>query len=567
MDIIVHSLYSNKDIFLRELVSNGADALDKVRFLSITDKAILGDATAAALPLGIQISANKTRRLLTIRDTGIGMTKEDLVNNLGTIARSGTAAFIEQAQKGGDINLIGQFGVGFYSVYLVSDYVEVITKHANDKQWVWESSASGNFAVSEDTEGEPLGRGTQINIYVKEGAEEYLEEDKLRELVQRYSEFINFPISLLVEKTTEKEVPIEESEEAAEKPADEAAGTEDKKEDVAVEEEPEGEEKDAAPKTKKVTETTLEWEVLNDAKALWLRPPGDVQTEEYEGFYKALVKNEYDKPLAHTHFRAEGDVDFKAVLYVPTSPPPDMYDNYYVKKPRVKLYVRRVLVSDSFEELLPKWLSFLVGLVDSDTMPINVSREMLQMSEGIKVIRKKLVRKALEMIKRLSDDEAKAQEFDAEESKGKGWLGLGGKKPTDEEAEAAKTAIKKYADFWRSFGKAVKMGVVEDAANRRRLLPLLRFQTSASEGNLTSLDAYVSRMKENQTSIYYLVGTGGIEELKRSPFVEALVSKGYEVIYFTDPLDEYMMGVSAKAARYCRWLFRLCSCGQRTCSW
>jgi len=541
MDIIVHSLYSNKDIFLRELVSNGADALDKVRFSSITEKSVLGEGDAAALPFEIKISADKERRVLSIRDTGIGMTKEDLVNNLGTIARSGTAAFIEQAQKGGDINLIGQFGVGFYSVYLISDYVEVITKHASDKQWVWESTASGTFAVSEDTEGERLGRGTLINIHVKEGAEEYLEESKLRELVQRYSEFINFPISLLIEKTVEKEVPVEDATPDSDKDDINAEKRSGGDGDVAVEEEEPEDEEGASPKTKKVSETVREWEVLNDAKALWLRQPADINDEEYEGFYKSLTRNEKEKPLAHSHFRAEGDVDFKAVLYLPSSAPPDMFDQYYTKSPRVKLYVRRVLVSESFEELLPKWLSFLVGLVDSDTMPINVSREMLQMSEGIKVIRKKLVRKALDMIKQLSDAEIKAKAGE-DVAEGKGWLGSITGKNAETESTAKKEAIDKYATFWKTFGKAVKMGVIEDMANRRRLLPFLRFQSTASGGNETTLEDYVARMKPNQTEIYFLVGTSGIEELKRSPFVEALVSRGYEVILFTDPLEEYMMG-------------------------
>lgn len=544
MDIIVHSLYSNKDIFLRELVSNSADALDKVRFLSLTDSSALGEGSAKDLPLEIKISVDKEKRILSLRDTGVGMTKTDLINNLGTIARSGTAAFLEQMQKGGDLNLIGQFGVGFYSVYLVSDYVEVVTKHADDKQWVWESTASGSFAISEDTTGAPLGRGTQINIHLKEEAKEYIQEAKLRELIARYSEFISFPISILVEKEVEKEVPIEE-EGPAEKPTEEKKASEgDEDADEAVEEDEEEEEK---PKTKKVKETVQEWEVLNDSKALWLRPPGNVSDEEYDKFYGALVKDEFEKPLAHSHFRAEGDVDFKAVLYLPDSAPADMYDNYYTKKPRVKLYVRRVFISDSFEELLPKWLSFLVGLVDSDSMPLNVSREMLQMAEGMKVIKKKLVRKAIEMIKKLSDAEEKAREGSAEEgSDGKksgGWFS--GKKSETEDSDAKKAAEEattKYSTFWKHFGKALKMGLIEDTANRRRLMPLLRFHSSTSPSNLTSLEAYVSRMKPNQTGIYYLVGTGGVDELKRSPFVEAVTSRGYEVIFFTDALDEYMMG-------------------------
>jgi heat shock protein beta len=287
MDIIVHSLYSNKDIFLRELVSNAADALDKVRFLALTDKAALGEGEAAALPLGVQISVDKDRKVLSIRDTGVGMSREDLVANLGTIAKSGTAAFLEQVQKGGDLSLIGQFGVGFYSVYLVSDYVEVVTKKAGDKQWVWESKAGGEFAVSEDADGEPLGRGTRINVHLKPEAGEYLQEAKLRELVQRYSEFISFPISLQVEKTVTREEAVEE-EDAADAGAE--ADVKASEDGVAVEDEEDADKEPAKPKTRTVSETVQEWEVLNDAQALWLRPPGNVSDEEYDKFYKALAK-------------------------------------------------------------------------------------------------------------------------------------------------------------------------------------------------------------------------------------------------------------------------------------
>lgn len=549
MDIIVHSLYSNKDIFLRELVSNAADALDKVRFLSLTNTSALGQGDAASLPLEVKISIDKERKILTIHDTGIGMTKADLISNLGTIARSGTAAFLEQMQKGGDLNLIGQFGVGFYSVYLVSDYVEVISKNpSSDTQYIWESSASGQFAVSEDTDGTPLGRGTQINIHIKDTESEYLQEEKIKELIARYSEFINFPISLLTRKEIEKEVPLTEEEEK-EQTADatiKQKSDEDKEEkkdnsvdeDVSVVEEEEEEEK--KPKTKKVKETVEEWQVLNSAKALWLRPPGNVSEEEYSKFYGALVKNDNETPKAHSHFRAEGDVDFKAVLYVPSTAPPDMYENYYTKKPRIRLYVRRVLISESFEDLLPKWLSFIVGLVDSDSMPLNVSREMLQLNEGLKVIKKKLIRKAIEMLKRMSDRDIKGGEEGEDTTKEKkGWFGSKKDKDASDGDKASDT--EKYQTFWNTFGKSIKMGVVEDSTNRKRLLPLLRFYTSASGQNLTNFDEYIKRMKENQTSIYFMVSTDSRDDIAQSPFVEPLLARGYEVIYFTDALDEYVM--------------------------
>jgi heat shock protein 90kDa beta len=540
MDIIVHSLYSNKDIFLRELISNSADALDKIRFLSLTDSSALGKET---LPFEIKLKVDKENRVLSLRDTGIGMSKDDLVNNLGTIAKSGTAAFLEQMQKdSADLNLIGQFGVGFYSVYLVADYVEVVTKQAGGTQWVWESSASGKYGISEDTDGEDIGRGTEIRVHIKEDAMEYLEEAKIKELVKTYSEFIDFPIYLCTEKEVEKEVPVDDLD------ADESDSSDEDKDgskgSVDVEEEEEPAEKE--PKTKTVKETVQEWEVLNDSKALWLRSPSNVSEEEHEGFYKVLSKNPYDTPMAHSHFSAEGDVDFKAVLYLPNLLSSDFYENFQSKKASLKLYVRRVFISDSFEDLVPKWLSFLVGLVDSDSLPLNVSREMLQMSEGIKVIRKKIVRKAIEMMKKLSDADLRARKGPEEDETEDEWLSKlqpGADISEDKEKvinEAKANATSKYDTFWKTYGKAIKMGLIEDQSNRRRIIPLLRFETSTTDGNMTTLDEYVSRMKENQTGIYYLVGTSGIEELKRSPFVEMLVSKGYEVIFFTDPLDEYV---------------------------
>lgn len=529
MDILVHSLYSDKDIFLRELISNAADALDKVRFLSLTNETVLGDADLSTLPLEVKISVDSERGILSIRDTGIGMTRNDLMNNLGTIAKSGTAAFLEQMQKGGDINLIGQFGVGFYSAYLVADFVEVVTKHPDDVQLIWESSAEGTFAVSEDKEGEPLLRGTQINLYLKDGSP-YVKEAKLRDIVKRYSEFINHPISLLVEKEIEIEAE-EEQEDVSISKDDES------KDGVVVEEEEEGKEDDGS-QPKKVTKKVMEWETLNEAKALWLRPPGEVSEEEHEKFFNVLSKYK-GKPLNHTHFKAEGDVEFRSVLYVPDRVPPGFYDNYQTQQASIKLYVRRVFVSDAFKDLLPRWLSFLVGLVDTDDMPLNVSREVLQQSSSLKVIRNKIVRKAIDMFKKMSDA-AEAEPEDEESSKS-GWLGLGKNKELEEKKKQVEEAKEKYQLFWSNYGKAIKLGFVEDSKNKARLLPLLRFQTTASESEMTTLDAYISRMKENQTAIYYIVNAKGIKDPRESPFVEAVVEKGYEVILFDDPLDEYVM--------------------------
>ncbi|KAI4336769.1 hypothetical protein L6164_015254 [Bauhinia variegata] len=523
MDIIINSLYSNKDIFLRELISNASDALDKIRFLSLTDKEILGEGDSTKLEILIKL--DKEKKILSIRDRGIGMTKEDLIKNLGTIAKSGTSAFVEKMQTSGDLNLIGQFGVGFYSVYLVADYVEVISKHNDDKQYVWESKADGAFAISEDTWNEPLGRGTEIRLHLREEAGEYLEENKLRELVKKYSEFINFPINMWASKEVDVEVPADEDESSdEEESSSESSSSEEETEEEDTEK---GEDEEKKPKTKKVKETTYEWELLNDVKAIWLRNPKEVTDEEYTKFYHSLAKDFSDeKPLAWSHFTAEGDVEFKAVLFVPPKAPHDLYESYYNSNiSNLKLYVRRVFISDEFDELLPKYLSFLKGLIDSDTLPLNVSREMLQQHASLKTIKKKLIRKALDMIRRIADE-------DPDESTDKDKKD---EKSVDDDEKRGQ-----YTKFWNEFGKSIKLGIVEDATNRNRLAKLLRFESTKSDGKLTSLDQYISRMKPGQKDIFYLTGTSK-EQLEKSPFLERLKKKNFEVIFFTDPVDEYLM--------------------------
>ena len=528
MDIIINSLYSNKDIFLRELISNGSDSLDKIRFLSLTDESVLGAGDDANLD--IRIKVDKENGVLSIRDRGVGMTKAELKENLGTIAKSGTSAFLEQMQKGGDMNLIGQFGVGFYSVYLVADFVEVRSKHnSEDKQWIWQSKADGAFAISED-EGEPLGRGVEINIYLKEEAQEYLEEDKLKELVEKYSEFINFPIYLWNSEEVEEEVPLSDEELAeqaskAEEEEEEDVEETDEDDESADDEDDEVEDEDEEelPTTKKVKKTVWDWKNVNDNKAIWLRSSTEVEDDEYSKFYKALSKDDKE-PLSYTHFKAEGDVEFKSILFIPEKPPQDLFDNYYNKAAALKLYVRRVFISDEFDELLPKYLSFIKGIVDSDTLPLNVSRETLQQHTSLKVIKKKLVRKALDMIRKLAeegqdDDDEEAADADAADS-------------ADEET--------RYDKFWKNYGKAIKLGIIEDASNRTRLAKLMRFYTSKSPTKLVSLEQYVERMKPGQKSIYYLAGESR-EALEKSPFLEKLLQKDLEVIYFTDPIDEYTM--------------------------
>ncbi|KAK6115214.1 hypothetical protein DH2020_007483 [Rehmannia glutinosa] len=468
MDIIINSLYSNKDIFLRELISNASDALDKIRFLALTDKEVLGEGDNAKLD--IQIKLDKEKKILSIRDRGIGMTKEDLIKNLGTIAKSGTSAFVEKMQTSGDLNLIGQFGVGFYSVYLVADYVEVISKHNDDKQYVWESKADGAFAISEDEWNEPLGRGTEIRLHLRDEAQEYLDEYKLKDLVKKYSEFINFPIYLWASKEVDEEVPADEDESS-----DDEEATESKSSEEGEEEDAEKEEEEKKPKTKTVKKTTYEWELLNDVKAIWLRNPKEVTDEEYTKFYHSLAKDFGDeKPLSWSHFTAEGDVEFKAVLFVPPKAPHDL--------------------------------------------------EMLQQHSSLKTIKKKLIRKALDMIRKLAEE-------DPDESNDKKEV---------EESSDSNEKKGQYAKFWNEFGKSIKLGIIEDATNRNRLAKLLRFETTKSDGKLTSLDQYISRMKSGQKDIFYITGTSK-EQLEKSPFLERLIKKNYEVIFFTDPVDEYLM--------------------------
>ncbi|XP_057296037.1 endoplasmin-like [Hydractinia symbiolongicarpus] len=497
MKLIINSLYKNKEIFLRELISNSSDALDKIRFLSLTDTSAL----AATDELSIKIKADKDNHVLHITDTGIGMTKDDLVKQLGTIAKSGTSEFFQKIQEAGSSDqasdLIGQFGVGFYSAFLVADRVVVTSKHNDDKQHIWESD-SEQFTISEDPRGDTLKRGTQISLHLKEEARDFLEPNTLEDLIKKYSQFINFNIYLWKSKTEEVEEPIEETEE--EKKAEEDKKDEDKKdedEDAKVEED---KEEDKKPKTKKVEKTIWDWEIMNGAKPIWLRNHKEVSDEEYAEFYKAIAK-ESDEPLAKTHFVAEGEVTFKSILFVPKTSPQDMFSDYGKRRENIKLYVRRVFITDDFQDMMPKYLSFIKGIVDSDDLPLNVSREQLQQHKLLKVIRKKLVRKALDMIKKISDDDY----------------------------------IEK---FWKEYSTNIKLGVMEDHSNRTRLAKLLRFRSSNDPEKLTSLADYVSRMKDKQETIFFMAGSS-LDEVKNSPFVERLLKKGYEVLYLIEPVDEY----------------------------
>lgn len=465
LSLIINTVYTNKDVFLREVVSNASDALNKIRYQSLTDVNCLDSESK----LEIKISFDKENKLLVVEDTGIGMNYDDLIANLGTIASSGTKKFIESiASK--DLQLIGQFGVGFYSVFLVADRVVVVSKKNDHDQYTWESVGNGSFTIQKDEE-KVLTRGTRITLQLKEDMLEYLEEHKIRDLIKKHNQFIDFPIYIQTEKVVTQE-PTPESETETE--------TDTNKEPVKV----------------------VEFEHINKNRPLWCRNAKEVSEEEYSDFYKSLT-GDFDTYLDVNHFSVEGNVEFKCLLYVPKRAPYDLFDGQSKRNTDMKLYVRRVFITDQFDELIPEYMKFMRGVIETDDVPLNLSRELLQQNKTIKLIGKNIVKKALDMFVNISND------------------------------------ADKFRTFYEQYSKNIKLGVHEDSVNREKLTTLLRYETSKSDGDLISLDEYLDNMQEGQTNIYYMTGES-VTSLQNSPFVQHFKQKGIEVLYMVDPLDEYI---------------------------
>jgi len=511
MSLIINTFYSNKEIFLRELISNAADAIDKARHAALNDPAVL----EAEPNLHISLIPEAEANTLTIVDTGVGMTRDELQQNLGTIAHSGTKAFMDAMRKtpSEELPLIGQFGVGFYSAFLVADRVEVFSKHSSeDAVWKWSSDAAGSYTI-EQSEYDGLLRGTAIVLHLKDGQQELLSRAKLTELVKLHSEFITHPIRLKqpappppppppaakAEESTARGGGVETAGVDASAETGDAAEADVEDGGVRIEDVP----AESEGAVGGAAEPTMEWATLNDQPPIWMQPASELTDEDYAGFYKS-ISNDWEPPLAHKHFTVEGQVDMRGLLFIPRRAPFDIFERQK-RGHQLRLYVRRVLVAAECEELCPEWLSFLQGVVDSDDLPLNVSREMLQQSKALlRMMHKNIVKKAIEMLNTLAEDD------------------------------------EVYRSFYAQYSKNIKLGVHEDEQNRQKIARLLRYSSSASGANETSLAEYVSRLPEGQESIYYIAGES-LEAVRDSPFVEQLQARGLEVLYMLEPIDEYVM--------------------------
>ncbi|MBS7458869.1 molecular chaperone HtpG [Coralloluteibacterium stylophorae] len=463
LHLVIHSLYSNKDIFLRELVSNASDACDKLRFEAIRQPELLGDDSTLAIDIRFDADA----RTVTIADNGIGMSRDELAEHLGTIARSGTKKFLENLSENDKSNaqLIGQFGVGFYSAFIVADRVSVTSRRAgSDEAWTWESSADGEFTLAG---ADRATRGTTIVLHLREGEDEYLNGWKLRSLVHKYSEHIDFPIRLPAEKAGE---------------------------------EGDGDESD-------------ELETVNEATALWTRARSEISDDEYKAFYKH-VSGDFGDPLVWTHNRVEGNQNFTSLLYVPAKAPFDFMGGGRDERKGLKLYIKRVFIMDAAEQMLPPYLRFVRGVVDSDDLPLNVSRELLQSSRQVERIKGALTKRAIDLLEKLAREEPE-----------------------------------RYAGFWKEFGGVLKEGVADDPSSAERLMKLLRFPSTQSAGpdELVALEQYVERMKPGQDAIYYLTADGW-NAARNSPQLEALKARGIEVLLMHERIDEWMAGYLTRFA-------------------
>ena len=511
--LIINAVYTNKEVFLRELISNASDALNKIRYQSLIDTTCLDNDPN----LEIKISFDRSKNTLIIRDTGIGMTKDELINNLGTIANSGTKTFIESLTTNKDTQFIGQFGVGFYSAYLVANKVVCITKNNNDLQYSWDSEGNGIFNVQQDNTDYQLIRGTIMILYLKEDMKEYLEESTIKNLIKKHNQFIDFPIYLETKKN--REIVIDDDDGVLECKENDNTDQENDNTDQEnnnteqqnnTEQEnntdpenntnPENNIEEKKPKTE--IETYYEYDEINKDKPLWTLNPKDVVDDKYVEFYKYLT-NDYDTYLDVSHFNIEGQIEFKGILYIPKHSPIDLFDGQTSRKGMIKVYSRKVFITDNCDELIPEYLKFLRGVIETDDIPLNISRETLQNNKILKVIGKNIIKKTFELINKISLD------------------------------------VDKFRIFYEQYNKSIKLGIHEDNTNRIKLTPLLRYETSKSNGDIISLDDYIANMIEGQTSIYYIISES-VKTIINSPFLEIFKVKNLEVIYMYDPLDEYI---------------------------